>query len=213
MCTDIFVKISECVRCILQKRSNLTTTKDSHGWTALHYAAYFDFSEIIKDITEQERSIAYETDKIAKRTALHIAAQLGNLAAVKQLIKYCPYSCDMVDARGRNILHLAVEYDHKTVIDYILQNCPMIQSILNQKDKLLLDYKGISNNTPLHYAAIHGCFIPSLIKHKLVHVDALNKDGLTPLDLIRSHPSVSGSEQVRMQFFQKYNLKSLSKTT
>lgn len=190
---------TECVRRILGTNSNLTNEKDNNGWTALHYAAYFNFSEIIKDITDQEKSIAYVTDKTAERTALHVAAQLGNLAAVKQLIKHCPYSCDMVDKKGRNILHLAVEYNHKTVIEYILQNCPMIQTILNQKDKLLKDDKYYSNNTPLHYAAIYGCFVPLLIKHKLVQRDALNKDSLTPLDLIRGHHSESGSEQEKVE--------------
>ncbi|XP_017217722.1 uncharacterized protein LOC108195276 [Daucus carota subsp. sativus] len=218
----VMSRSTDCVRYILKNRSNLTSAKDKDGWTPLHYAAYFDFSAIIKDIiTGQEKSIAYETDKSCGRTALHIAAQLGNLAAVKQLIQYCPYSCDMVDKKGRNILHLAVEYDHKAVIEYILKRCPMIQSILNQRDKFLLnvdkgistnttalnqkdkflsdDDKGVSNNTPLHYAAKHGCFVPSLIKHKLVNRDALNKDSHTPLDLICGDNSGSGSEQEKVK--------------
>ncbi|KAK1390617.1 hypothetical protein POM88_018795 [Heracleum sosnowskyi] len=105
---------TECVRCIVRQNLNLTIEKDNNGWTALHYAAYFNFSGIIKDITDEKKYVAYETDKTAERTALHIAAQLGKLAA-------------------------------------------------------------------------------------LAHRDALNKDSLTPLDLVRGRYCESGSEQEKVQ--------------
>jgi ankyrin repeat protein len=62
---------------ILEKIEGISRKVDNKGWTPLHLAAYFAYSEdIAKQLLDKDREVAYMKDTEG-RTPLHIAAQSG----------------------------------------------------------------------------------------------------------------------------------------
>ena len=90
----------------LERTSVFIKRADKQGSTPLHYAAYFNCSSTIYRLLEVGRSIAYMKDAKGM-TALHIAAHQGDDDIMKELLKYCPDCCKLVDKRGWKF-HFAV---------------------------------------------------------------------------------------------------------
>ncbi|KAK6929191.1 Ankyrin repeat, partial [Dillenia turbinata] len=159
---------------ILRKSLFPVKEADEHGWTPLHWAAYFDRPLIIIQLLQHDESMAYLKDKEGM-TALHVAAIRGSMDSLKELITKCPDCVEMVDEKGRNALHVAVEKGQKSVVNYILEN-PLLGSLINEED--------INGNTPLHLLAASRHYIPKLIRHPKVDKKAVNNAHLTVLDII-----------------------------
>ncbi|KAK6933368.1 PGG domain [Dillenia turbinata] len=171
----------------------LVKEADEHGWTPLHWAAYFDSSMIIIQLLQHDESVAYLKDKEGK-TALHVAATRGSMHSLKELITKCPDCIEMVDENGRNALHAAVEKGQNSVIDYILAN-PLLGSLINEEDR--------SGNTPLHLLAESQNYNPVLITHPKADRKAVNNAHLTALDIIRTSTLIKNmfiESKVKMQF-------------
>lgn len=180
----------------MAKKKDLIEIKDKNGWTAFHYAAYYDHHIQIKNLVEVDKVVAYQTEKIGNRTPLHVAAGRGKISVLKELSKLCPDLWDMADKSGQNILHIAVTLKHKEIIEFILQKCPVIKSLLIQRDN--------DGNTPLHLLANSGCLVPELIQHKLADREALNSNNLTPLDVAYGDEEEKLKEQVRKLAYNYY---------
>ncbi|KAK9268599.1 hypothetical protein L1049_000354 [Liquidambar formosana] len=119
---------------VLQKKgATLTKEVDCQGWTPLHYAAYDNSTSMVKLLLKYDRSAAYSADRDGKRTPLHIAVGLGYNDIVEELISCCPDCCKLVDMRGRNILHIAIDKWSGKTIKLVLQNSSLT-NILNEKD-------------------------------------------------------------------------------
>ncbi|XAR57598.1 hypothetical protein NMG60_11025792 [Bertholletia excelsa] len=124
-------------------------------------------------ILKRDKMAAYLTNKDGK-TALHIAAGRGHTAAMKELVSHCPDCSDQTDARGRNILHIAVESNEKEAGKCILQD-PPFGSLVNAKDE--------DGNTPLHLLTAKGRHITCLIVDPRVDKETHNLEGLAALDI------------------------------
>ncbi|KAM7466006.1 hypothetical protein LguiB_013568 [Lonicera macranthoides] len=163
----------ECARKLLKWKKTIVKETDSNGQTPLHYAAYFGFSSIASQLLCLEPSTAYIVAKDYSETALHIAAIRGHISVMKQILLACPDSCSMVDIYGRNMLHLAIENNQKKVVEHIIEECPVISSLINRKD--------VEGNTPSHLMALSNCNVPKLVQHDMVDKGALNNQKLTDL--------------------------------
>ena len=100
--------------------------KDNEGATPLHYALWYNKSEIIKELIEYQVTDGLLFTNINEKTnfgctPLHIASYNGNLKIVKLLIKYQVPSNEK-DNDGRTPLHCASVYGKfeivKELIDY-----------------------------------------------------------------------------------------------
>ncbi|KAK2969268.1 hypothetical protein RJ640_021987 [Escallonia rubra] len=164
---------------LLRWKPSLVKETDLHGWTPLHFAARFGYASIVSQLLKADKSLGYIADNDAKNTALHIAASRGHIDVMGEFFEHCPDCCEMVNARGRNFLHIAAEHDQGEAVTYILEKCAIVISFINQKD--------IDGNTPLHLFATSNC-LPQLglISHPGADTNAFNKKNLTPMD---RHPS------------------------
>ncbi|KAL8157555.1 uncharacterized protein LOC141714195 [Apium graveolens] len=183
----MFERGRECVKLLLSKgNTNLVEVQDDNGWTAFHVVAYNKLYEIIEVLVDAEadagnKSAGYKLDK-EKRTAFHIAARVGAVGVMDELLKYYPDSWEMVDGMGRNVLHIAVEEKDKWLIIFILsQGSTTGNSLFSQRD-----HKG---NTPLHLIAKFAYFVPEIMNQgKLdweVDWKVTDYDNRTPLDILQ----------------------------
>lgn len=179
----------ECVKLLLFKgNTNLVEVQDDNGWTAFHFVAYNNLHKIIEVLVDAEakfagnkQSVGYKLDK-ENRSAFHVAARVGAVPVMYELLKYYPDSWEIVDGMGRNVLHIAVEEEHEFVISYILsQGSTIGNSLLSQRD-----HKG---NTPLHLIAKLACYVPEIMNEgKLewkVDWNVTDYSHLTPLDVLQ----------------------------
>ncbi|CAL4993248.1 unnamed protein product [Urochloa decumbens] len=170
---------SDMVSLLLQWRPTLATELDSNRSSPLHFASSNGDCSVIEDIlTYAPPSTAYMQDSEGL-SALHAAALMGNLPAVRLLLQHHPASSDIRDKHGRSFLHTAVMKGHCSIISDVMKN-PMLDCLVNEQDK--------EGNTALHLAVLAGEFkvISKLLSSGKMQLHIMNNDGHTPSDLIEN---------------------------
>ncbi|KAH7856489.1 hypothetical protein Vadar_001927 [Vaccinium darrowii] len=158
---------------------------DAQGWTPLHYAAYCGDKNAVRELLERNRSVGYipTTEKHDKGIALHIAVAEGHVDVMEEILSHCPDCWEMVNGKGKNILHIAVDRKAECVIDYIIK-MDWLASLMNQKD--------VEDNTPLHLLAsskMKG--MNDLINHRRANMYAVNNKNKTPAEVAMSIKEVN----------------------
>ncbi|KAF7144578.1 hypothetical protein RHSIM_Rhsim04G0192800 [Rhododendron simsii] len=166
---------------LLEWKKDLINQADEYGWTPLHYAACNESGQgSVKEQLAMDISVACitTTNKDGLETALHIAAAHGHVDVMKELLSYNPDCWEMVNSKGQNALHIAVDMNRYSVITYIL-GMSWVGQLINQKD-----YEG---NTPLHLLIASDCYADELWMHHRADHHAFNGKNMTPVDLVWSN--------------------------
>lgn len=131
--------------------------------------------DIIRLFLNTEASVARICDNNGL-FPLHHAAILGSTVMIDEIMETCPDFSELVDNRGRNFLHCAVEHGQDSVVRYICQD---------DRFAMLLNATDSEGNTPLHLAVKYACprVLGSLLQTASVEIHIVNKDGLTAADL------------------------------
>lgn len=180
---------SEMVSLLLRWRPELASNLDINKSSPLHFASSDGDCSIVKAIlTHSAPSTAYLQDSDGL-SALHAAARMGHVAAVRLLLQFYPACADIRDNQGKSFLHVAAMNGHSSVVSYAIKN-RMLEHLLNTQDK--------EGNTPLHLAVVAGehKVISKLLSSGKVQGHIMNNSGRTPLDLVQS--STGFSSMVRL---------------
>uniref|UniRef100_A0A0E0LLL4 PGG domain-containing protein n=1 Tax=Oryza punctata TaxID=4537 RepID=A0A0E0LLL4_ORYPU len=154
----------------------LLSRADSSGKTPLHFAVIYGRLDVVKLFLGDHASL--RLTNISDNDGsypLHAAAMFGRTKIIDELVKKCPNYYELVDDKGRNLLHVAVESEEEMVVRHICGN-DIFAMVLNATD-----YDG---NTPLHLAVKQGYpLFGLLLGTASVDMCITNKDGHTATDL------------------------------
>ncbi|KAF3652676.1 putative carboxylesterase 11-like [Capsicum annuum] len=177
--------------------------RDIHGATLLHTTAGKGQVEVVKYLIKSSDSI----DSIDNQgnTALHVAASRGQLAVVEALIVASPSLVYSTNNAGETFLHVAItgfqtpyfrRLDHQ--IDLMKQlvcgKIPNVEEIVNAENN--------DGRTALHLAVIgniHSELVELLMTVRYINVNTRDKDGMTPLDILKQRPRSASSELLTKQ--------------
>uniref|UniRef100_K4A228 Uncharacterized protein n=1 Tax=Setaria italica TaxID=4555 RepID=K4A228_SETIT len=155
---------------------SLLSRVDSSGRTPLHFAALYGRLDVVQLFLAVPTSVelAHIADSHGQ-FPLHAAAMKGNTRVLDELMKKCPDHHELVDDKGRNLLHCAVEHNQRAVVRHVCQDGNLYM-LLNA-----MDYEG---NSPLHLAAKYRFIriVSILLLTMTVETSITNKDGLTAGD-------------------------------
>uniref|UniRef100_I1QE53 Uncharacterized protein n=1 Tax=Oryza glaberrima TaxID=4538 RepID=I1QE53_ORYGL len=172
---------------------SLLTRADSSGRTPLHFAVIYGRLDTVKlflggDAASPRLTSISDSDG---SYPVHAAAMFGRTKIIDELVKKCPNYYELVDDKGRNLLHIAVESEQEMVVRHICGN-DMFAMLLNATD-----YDG---NTPLHLAVKQGYprIFGLLLGTRGVDMCIMNKDGHTARDI---SCCASTLERGRLRYF------------
>lgn len=151
--TDILAYFYEkACKDIFLKEGGNDNKQDRNGFIQLSWAFLCCQTDAIKDLKKDNMLVNHKGN--FNCTALYIAAQSGNLKAVRYLIENGA-NLNQVNKLGETPLWVAARNGHLEIVQYLLQN------------KANVDYTNGLNETPLYIAIGRGNFdvVQCLLKH------------------------------------------------
>ncbi|XP_059069761.1 ankyrin repeat-containing protein At2g01680-like [Cryptomeria japonica] len=184
--TALFVACKEdIVKELIKARPGLVGKLDKQGSSPLHSAAPHGHLEVTRALLTADPEICYILDG-SGRSALHIAAMKGRLSVVHEILSFRPDSAELLSTAGATFLHSAVEANQIEVIRHVVDLLDTSKLIRTQDNE---------GNTVLHVATRKKLkqMVRLLVVCTTINVNAVNKQGLTALDILEKEPTHSGS--------------------
>ncbi|XP_007892325.2 ankyrin repeat and SAM domain-containing protein 1A isoform X3 [Callorhinchus milii] len=153
--------------------------KNNDNETALHCAAQYGHSDVVKVLLEELTDPTMRNNKF--ETPLDLAAHYGRLEVVKMLLNAHPnlLSCN---TKKHTPLHLAARNGQKAVVQILLESG---MDINYQTEK----------GSALHEAALFGkTDVVQILLASAINVDIKEIHGKTALEIVQEHPSQKSKE-------------------
>ena len=124
-------------------------------------------------------------------SALHISAMEGHCDVMSAIIEKFPYTCELLDNRGRTALHHAVESGSTDAVKILLSSLAF-QDLTNEQEN-------DEGNTAMHLAAIKRRYKVLILLAGDMRVEkrAMNKEGKTVADILQLDKKVTWLKKVR----------------
>ncbi|CAH8385982.1 unnamed protein product [Eruca vesicaria subsp. sativa] len=164
---------------ILRQNPRLIELHNEEGRTCLSFGAAIGFYEgisyILSEFDKAASSLCYVADDDGF-FPIHMAAREGHVRIIKEFLKHCPDSVELLNSQCQNILHIAAKTGKSKVVKYLLEL---------DEEKRMMNGQDLDGNTPLHLATKHrhSMVVNILTWNKNVKLATMNNDGFTALDI------------------------------
>ncbi|KAL0373522.1 UNVERIFIED_CONTAM: hypothetical protein Sradi_3267900 [Sesamum radiatum] len=184
------------VRDILNLSPELALELNQDGFSPLHIVSANGDIEIARQLLELGCHLCLVKGK-EKRIPLHCAVAKGRIEVIRELLSACLDSITEVTARGETCFHLAVKNNQFDAFKVLVEQVVVLgkEDLLNKRDN--------RGNTILHLATSRKQYeVVDLLLDKnfgykgKLEMNPLNKNGLTPLDVLRSEGGDSEIEEM-----------------
>ncbi|WOG90700.1 hypothetical protein DCAR_0309944 [Daucus carota subsp. sativus] len=161
----------EQVRYILKEfaDNNILMKLDSNQETALHLAAFYGHTEVVKLLIEAAQcllpasgDVSFETfvrqPNTSRNTALHLAVANGSLGCARLLVEADKEDRHIPNCQGEPPVYLAAKLGYNKIVKMICETCtaPSLSGPDDGSTALHAAIKMLPRGrTPLHYAAFH----------------------------------------------------------
>lgn len=138
-------------------------------------------------------------------TALHVAAARGQLAVVEALTVASPSLLNSTNKAGETFLHVAVTGFQTPCFRRLDRQIELMKQLVSGRIFNIEEIVNAKNNdgrTALHLAIIgniHSELVELLMTVRSIDVNTRDKDGMTPLDILRQRPRSESSEILTRQ--------------
>ncbi|XP_019185362.1 PREDICTED: uncharacterized protein LOC109180312 [Ipomoea nil] len=178
--------------------------RDIQGATILHAAAARGQVEVVKDLIACYDDIISSTDNHGN-TALHVAAARGQLGVVEALTIVSPSLLNSTNKAGETFLHVAITGFQTPCFRRLDRQIELMKQLISGRIFDIEEIVNAKNNdgrTALHLAIIgniHSELVELLMTVRSMDVNTRDKDGMTPLDILRQRPRSESSEIITRQ--------------
>ncbi len=129
----IHSKSKEITEKLLEKDVSVDTIDYYNGFSALHYATYFNDMDLVKKLISKKANVNIKTEAIMENTALHIAVDNEN-ALIAQLLLDHNASDTITDANGKTVIDLSTKSKSIHILKLFYNKMS-----LEKKEKLFLN--------------------------------------------------------------------------
>lgn len=163
---------------VLRQNPRLIELRNEEGRTCLSFGASIGFYEgisyILSDFDKAASSLCYVADNDGF-FPIHMAVSEGHVRIIKEFLKHCPDSVELLNNQCQNILHVAAKTGRSKVVNYLLEL---------DEEKRMMNEQDVDGNTPLHLATKHrhSMVVNILTWNENVKLATMNNDGFTALD-------------------------------
>ena len=165
---------------------------DEEGRIALHWAASTGNLDAVRCLLKQCGTCSIEREKNGFY-ALHPASEGGHIEVLKELLIDYLDPKEIVDSKGRNILHIAPARGKLYVVKYLPQD-PELQKMINDKDG--------DGNTLLHLAALNNrAKLVYTLTWERVILDKMNFRNQTALDVNKEEADKENQSLCRVRLY------------
>ncbi|KAL0411793.1 UNVERIFIED_CONTAM: hypothetical protein Slati_3769000 [Sesamum latifolium] len=184
------------VRDVLNLSPELVLELNQDGFSPLHIVSANGDVEIARQILELGCHLCMVKGK-EMRIPLHCAVAKGRIDVIRELLSACLDSITEATARGETCFHLAVKNNQFEAFKVLVEHVVVFgkEDLLNKRDG--------RGNTILHLATSRKQYeVVDLLVDKnfgykgKLEMNPLNKNGLTPLDVLRSEGGDSEIEEM-----------------
>ncbi|PON71064.1 Transmembrane protein [Parasponia andersonii] len=188
---------TDFVKEILRLKPEFAKQVNEDGFSPIHMASANGYLEILRELLTVDRRLC-RIEGRNKWTPLHFAASRGRSDIIKEILVACPESLEDVTVQKESALLLAIRYSQFEAIDVVLR------WIREKKRDDILNMRDEFGNSALHQATWrkHRQVVEWLIGFGntttggTLIVNAVNKSGLTALDLLLIFPSEAGDREI-----------------
>ncbi|XVF49455.1 hypothetical protein PTKIN_Ptkin04bG0014000 [Pterospermum kingtungense] len=183
------------VREILRLRPEYAKEVNTDGLCPLHMAAANDHIDVVKELLNVDRNLCCLQGR-EKKTPFHFAAMKGRVDVISEMLMSCAECIEGVTVQKETALHLAIKNSQFEAIQV------MVDWIVEMKKEEILNLKDEQGNTVLHLATWKKQRPAKLVLGSgtstsgLLEVNAVNKTGLTTLDVLEIFPSEAGDKEI-----------------
>ncbi|CAO2840245.1 unnamed protein product [Amaranthus hypochondriacus] len=174
------------VRALLSHNSRLATQSDSLGHLPLHVASAKGYLEIVRELLRVGPASACLSRSKDGKLPIHLAVMKAvRVEVVSELARASHESTRVRVDGGDTVLHLCVKYEN-------LEGLRVLMEVMRSENDggSLINSRNDDGNTVLHLAALYKNL--EITKYLLaipeIDPNAVNNNGLTPLNLVENSP-------------------------